>query len=69
MAITYGTLKSANVTIDEDGAVWLWVRSGNEHVGINLSAALSDPSFDETLKAWAREQDQTRIVVKRKSSI
>jgi hypothetical protein len=39
MTIEYGTLKNANVSIDsDDGAVWLWITSGNEHAGINLSA-------------------------------
>jgi hypothetical protein len=56
MAVTYGTLKNANVTIS-DSAVWLWVVGGGEHLGINLSAALSDPAFDETLKRWARDQE------------
>jgi hypothetical protein len=51
-------VKNANVTIDGDGLVWFWITSGKEHEGINLSAALADPSFDETLKNWAREQPQ-----------
>jgi hypothetical protein len=59
MTIEYGTLKNANVTIDkDDGTVWLWIGSGGEHLGINLSAGLSDRDFDETLKNWAREQDK-----------
>lgn len=57
-AMQYGTLKNANVTIDGDGLVWLWIVSGREHLGVNLSAALSDPLCDETLKNWAREQDR-----------
>jgi hypothetical protein len=56
----YGTLKNANVTIDEDGSVWLWIVSGHEHVGINLSEALPDPSFDEPLKNWAKEQERPK---------
>jgi len=40
--IQYGTLKNANVSIDsDDGAVWLWISSGKEHAGINLSAQIS----------------------------
>jgi hypothetical protein len=40
--IQYGTLKNANVSIDsDDGAVWLWISSGKEHAGINLSAHIS----------------------------
>ena len=58
MAIQYGTLKNANVTIDGDGLVWLWIVADSEHVGINLSAALPHPNFDETLKTWARDQEQ-----------
>jgi hypothetical protein len=55
----YGSLKNANVTIDSgDGAVWLWVTDGNEHAGINLSAQIPDPSIDEVVKQWARQQDQ-----------
>jgi hypothetical protein len=54
----YGTVKNANVTIDTDGMVWLWIVSGNDEVGVNLTVALSDPAFDETLKNWARVQDQ-----------
>jgi hypothetical protein len=39
MPIDYGTLKNANMSIDsDDGAVWLWITSGTEHAGINLSA-------------------------------
>jgi hypothetical protein len=53
----YGTLKNANADIDTDGRVWLWIKAGDEHVGIDLSAALSEPSFDETLKQWVRDQD------------
>jgi hypothetical protein len=49
----------ANVTIDsDDGAVWLWMTSGKEHAGIKLSAQMSDPSIEEVLKEWARQQDQ-----------
>lgn len=54
----YGTLKNANVTVDGDGTVWLWINSGSEHVGINLSEAIPDPNFEETLKQWARDQDK-----------
>jgi hypothetical protein len=57
--IEYGALENAKVTIDgEDGAVWLWVTDGNEHAGINLSAQITDPSIDEVVKQWARQQDQ-----------
>jgi hypothetical protein len=56
--VQYGTLKNANVTIDSDGLVWLWITSGNEHAGINLSAQVSDPSIEEVLKQWARQQDK-----------
>ena len=59
MRIAYGTLKNANVSIDsDDGAVWLWITSGKEHAGINLSAQISDPSIEEVLKQWARPQDK-----------
>jgi hypothetical protein len=63
MATTYGTLKNANVSIDGDGLVWLWIVAGNEHLGINLSTALSDPAFDETLKPWAREQEELKLAL------
>lgn len=58
MAMEYGTLKNANADIDADGRVWLWIKAGNQQVGIDLSVALSDPSFDETLKQWVRDQDR-----------
>jgi hypothetical protein len=59
MPIEYGTLKNANVSIDsDDGAVWLWISSGTQHAGINLSAQIPDPSIDEVVKQWARQQDQ-----------
>ena len=57
MGVKYGTLKNATVTIDGDGIVWLWIGVGHEHMGINLSGAISEPSIDETLKKWARQQE------------
>ena len=61
MLIEYGTLKNANVTIDsDDGAVWLWITSGKEHAGMNLSALISDPSIEEVVKQWARRQEKAQ---------
>jgi hypothetical protein len=44
--IEYGSLTNANVTIDEAGAIWLWVKAGSQHAGLNLSK-ISDPSIEE----------------------
>lgn len=58
MAIKYGTLRNANVTIDEDGSIWLWVNSGDLHAGMNLSNHFPDASIEEVFKMWARDQHQ-----------
>lgn len=51
----YGTLKDANVTIDQDdGSVWLWVKAGSEHVAIKLTEQLQ-PEFHDTVVKWAVE--------------
>ena len=46
MAIEYGSLRNANVDIDRDGRVWLWIKADNQQLGIDLSGALTDPAFD-----------------------
>ena len=64
MTSEYGTLENAKVTIDgDDGAVWLWVTHGNEHAGINLSALISDPSLEEVLKQWVRQQSMVHSLL------
>ena len=42
MAIQYGTLKNANVTVDGDGTVWLWIIAGDEHLGLNLTKRVEE---------------------------
>ena len=63
MTIEYGTLKNANVSIDsDDGAVWLWITSGmNTRITYR---SVSDPSIEEVLKQWARQQDGDGLALK-----